>query len=79
MSFDLKNEKYLLKNDKKWSCKFISSNLKNEKCHLKNDKKWLCIAGLSQSDSNCSSLFMTQDISEVYFLPNNKLVSSAKW
>ena len=38
MSFNLKNEKYHLKNDKKWSCKLISFNLKNEKCHLKHDK-----------------------------------------
>ena len=45
MSFNLKNEKYHLKNDKKWSCKLISLNLKNEKCHLKVDKKWSCIAG----------------------------------
>ena len=36
---------------------------------------WLA---LSQSVSNCSSLFMTQDISEGHLLPNNKLVSSAK-
>ena len=34
----LKNEKYHLKDDEKWSCKLISFNLKNEKCHLKNDK-----------------------------------------
>ena len=46
MSFNLKNKKYHLKNDKKWSCKLISFNLKNEKSHLKNDKKWSCIAGL---------------------------------
>ena len=39
MSFNLKNEKYHLKNDKKRLCKLISFNLKNEKCHLKNDKK----------------------------------------
>ena len=45
MSFNLKNEKYHLKNDKKRSCKLISFNLKNEKCHLKNDKKRSCIAG----------------------------------
>ena len=45
MSFNLKNEKCQLKNDKKWSCKLISFSLKNEKCHLKNDKKWSCIAG----------------------------------
>ena len=47
MSFNLKNEKYHLKNDKKWSCKLISFNLKNEKCHLKNDKKRSCIAELT--------------------------------
>ena len=33
---------------------------------------------LSQSLSNISSLFMTQDISEGHLVPNNKLVSSAK-
>ena len=36
------------------------------------------LLALSQSVSNCSSLFMTQDISEGHLLPNNKLVSSAK-
>ena len=45
MSFNLKNEKYHLKNDTKWSCKLISLKLKNEKCHLKADTKWSCIAG----------------------------------
>ena len=39
MSFNLKNEKCNLKNDKQCSCKLISFNLKNEKCHSKNDKK----------------------------------------
>ena len=34
---------------------------------------------LSQSVSNWSSLFMTQESSEEHFLPNNKLVSSEKW
>ena len=33
---------------------------------------------LSQSLSNISSLFMTQDISEGHLVPNNKLVSSAR-
>ena len=37
------------------------------------------LLALSQSVSNFSSLFMTQDISEGHLLPNNKLVSSAKW
>ena len=37
------------------------------------------LLALNQSVSNFSSLFMTQDISEGYLLPNNKLVSSAKW
>ena len=50
MSLNLKNEKYNLKNDKKWSCKLISFNLKNEKCDSKNDKKWSCIAGLILKD-----------------------------
>ena len=50
MSFNLKNEKYNLKNDKKWSCNLISFNLKNEKCDSKNDKKWSCIAGLILKD-----------------------------
>ena len=36
------------------------------------------LLALSQSVSNCSSLFMTQDISEGHLLPNNKPVSSAK-
>ena len=36
------------------------------------------LLALSQSVSNCNSLFMTQDISEGHLLPNNKLVSSAK-
>ena len=31
MSFNLKNEKHHLKNNKKWPCKLISLNLKNEK------------------------------------------------
>ena len=31
MSFNLKNEKYHLKNDKKWPCNLISFTLKNEK------------------------------------------------
>ena len=47
-----KNEKYNLKNDKKWSCKLMPFNLKNEKCHLKNDKKWSCIAGFRKSAQN---------------------------
>ena len=33
----------------------------------------------SKPISNFSSLFMTQDISERHLLPNNKLVSFAKW
>ena len=37
MSFNFKNQKYHLKNDKKWSCKLISLNLKNEKMSF---KKW---------------------------------------
>ena len=49
MWFNLKNEKYLLQNCKKLSCKLISFNLKNEKCHIKNDKKWSCIAGFVDS------------------------------
>lgn len=39
MSFDLNNERYHLKNDKKLSCKLASFNLKNEKNNLKGDKK----------------------------------------
>ena len=38
-----------------------------------------CLLALSQSVSNFTSLLMTQDISERHLLPNNKLVSSAKW
>ena len=45
ISFNLKKDKYHLKNYETWSCKMISFNLKNDKCHLKNDKKWSCIAG----------------------------------
>ena len=37
------------------------------------------LLALSQSDSNFSSMFTTQNISEAYSLPNNQLVSSAKW
>ena len=37
------------------------------------------LLALSQSVTNFSSLFMTQDISEGHLLPNNKLLSSAKW
>ena len=33
---------------------------------------------LSQSLSNISSLFMTQDISDGHLVPNNTLVSSAR-
>ena len=44
ISFDLKYEKYHLKNCKKWSCEMILFDLKNEKCHLKSDKKWSYIA-----------------------------------
>ena len=36
------------------------------------------LLALSQSVSNYCSLFMTQDISEGYLLPDNKLVPSAK-
>ena len=36
------------------------------------------LLALSQSVSNFSSLFMTQDISEGHLLPDIKLVSSAK-
>ena len=37
------------------------------------------LLALSQSVSNFSSSFMTQDISEGHLLPNNKLVSPVKW
>ena len=37
------------------------------------------LLALSESVSNFSLLFMTQDISEGHLLPNKKLVSSAKW
>lgn len=37
------------------------------------------LLALSESVSNFSSLFITQDISERDFFPNNKLVSSTKW
>ena len=36
------------------------------------------LLAVSQSVGNCSSLFMTQDISEGHLLTKNKLVSSAK-
>ena len=66
MSFNSKNEKYHLKNDKKWSCKLISFNLKNEKCLLKNDKKWSCIPDLrfSYEDIIKCTFFLLLLISE---------------
>ena len=50
--------------------------LKNKSFVLDSFSEILLV--LSQSVSNFSSLFMTQDISEGHLLPDNKLVPSAK-
>ena len=43
------------------------------------DSFYESLLALSQSVSNFNLLFMSRDILEGHLLPNNKIVSSAKW